>query len=122
MLIDTNRSNSSINRIAVKRYSSDDSGEMERNGKRTIQINVRLSTQDFDLINRAAATLWPDAELSRSGILLGLDGNDVSIEIEGVALSIPFASIAEAKLVLTDKLIQEDLKTRARASQDQDTD
>jgi hypothetical protein len=46
--------------------------EMERNGKRTVQVNVRLSTEDFNLIKRAANVLWPDAVLTKSGILLGM--------------------------------------------------
>jgi hypothetical protein len=37
-----------------------------------VQVNVRLSEEDFALIKRAAAKLWPDAVLSNSGILLGL--------------------------------------------------
>jgi hypothetical protein len=45
---------------------------MEPNGKRTIQVNVRLSTEDFNLIQRAAGVLWRDAVLTNSGILLGL--------------------------------------------------
>lgn len=45
---------------------------MEPTGKRTLQVNVRMSTEDFNLINKAANTLWPDAVLSNSGILLGL--------------------------------------------------
>lgn len=45
-------------------------------------------------------------------VLLGLDGNDVLVEVAGERLSLPFRAIAEAKLVLTDKLIQEDLKAR----------
>lgn len=45
---------------------------MEQNGKRTIQINVRISAEDHDLIHRAADKLWPDAVLTNSGILLGL--------------------------------------------------
>lgn len=45
---------------------------MIQNGKRTVQVNVRMSEQDFDLVQRAAQSLWPDAELSNSGILLGL--------------------------------------------------
>lgn len=47
-----------------------------------------------------------------TGLLLGLDGSDVTIEVEGQRLSFPLAGIAEAKLVLTDKLIEEDLKAR----------
>jgi ribosome maturation factor RimP len=46
------------------------------------------------------------------GLLLGLDGNDVEIEIEGARIKFPFRAIADAKLVLTDRLIQEDLKGR----------
>jgi ribosome maturation factor RimP len=46
------------------------------------------------------------------GMLLGLDGNDVVIEVDGQRVKFPFRAIAEAKLVLTDKLIQEDLKAR----------
>ena len=46
------------------------------------------------------------------GLLLGLDGNDVVIDVEGQRLKFPFRGIAEAKLVLTDKLIQEDLRAR----------
>ncbi len=44
--------------------------------------------------------------------LLGLDGNDVVMDAAGQRLKFPFRAIAEAKLVLTDKLIQEDLKAR----------
>jgi len=51
------------------------------------------------------------------GRLLGLDGNDVVIEVSGERRKFPFKSIAEAKLVLTDKLIAEDLKAREKASQ-----
>jgi ribosome maturation factor RimP len=45
-------------------------------------------------------------------LLLGLDGNDVVMDLAGQRLKLPFRAIAEAKLVLTDKLIQEDLKAR----------
>jgi uncharacterized protein (DUF1778 family) len=45
---------------------------MSDHGKRTVQVNVRLSEEDFDLIKKAAAKIWPDAVLSNSGILLGL--------------------------------------------------
>ena len=44
--------------------------------------------------------------------LLGLDGADVMVDAQGERLKLPFRAIAEAKLVLTDKLIQEDLKAR----------
>ena len=45
---------------------------MNDHGKRSVQVNVRLSEEDFVLIKKAAAKLWPSAVLSNSGILLGL--------------------------------------------------
>jgi hypothetical protein len=45
---------------------------METSGKRTIQVNVKMSTADFDSLQKAANVLWPDAILSNSGIILGL--------------------------------------------------
>ncbi len=49
------------------------------------------------------------------GRLLGLDGNDVTMESQGSRVSFPFKGIADAKLVLTDELIAEDLKARKHA-------
>lgn len=46
------------------------------------------------------------------GLLLGLEGSEIVIEVDGARMKFPFRAIAEAKLVLTDKLIQEDLKAR----------
>jgi len=40
--------------------------------KRTVQINVKLSPDDFNLLKKAAAKKWPGAVLSNSGIVLGL--------------------------------------------------
>ncbi len=51
------------------------------------------------------------------GVLLGLEGNDVVIETQGERVQLPFRSIADAKLVLTDKLIEEDLKARKAPKQ-----
>jgi uncharacterized protein (DUF1778 family) len=45
---------------------------MKDNGKRTVQINVKMSEEDYRLLSQAAEKLWPDAVLSNSGILLGL--------------------------------------------------
>ena len=50
------------------------------------------------------------------GLLLGLDGQDVMIRVDNSDIRFPFRAIANAKLVLTDKLINEDLKARAGAS------
>jgi ribosome maturation factor RimP len=49
------------------------------------------------------------------GKLLGLDGNEVTMETQGSRVSFPFKGIADAKLVLTDELIAEDLKARKPA-------
>ena len=51
-------------------------------------------------------------------ILLGLDGGDVVIRDTSLGnddIRFPFRSLANAKLVLTDKLINEDLQTRKLA-------
>lgn len=53
------------------------------------------------------------------GLLLGLDGADVMFDTGKERLRFPFAAIAEAKLVLTDKLIDEDLKAREGAHKEQ---
>lgn len=37
-----------------------------------MQVNVKMSGEDFSLLQNAAAKLWPDAIISNSGILLGL--------------------------------------------------
>ncbi len=49
-------------------------------------------------------------------VLLGLDGTDVVIRFEGKDLKFPFRNVANAKLVLTDKLIAEDLRARKTPS------
>jgi ribosome maturation factor RimP len=61
----------------------------------------------------------PDANGRKrfKGTLLGLEGNDVVIEVQGERIRFPFRSIAEAKLVLTDKLIEEDLKAKRTPKQ-----
>jgi ribosome maturation factor RimP len=56
----------------------------------------------------------PDANGRKrfKGKLLGLEGSDVALDVDGTRVCLPFGAIAEAKLVLTDALIQEDLKAR----------
>ena len=56
----------------------------------------------------------PDANGQKRfrGLLLGLSGNEVLIEADGARIAFAFRTIAEAKLVLTDKLIAEDLRAR----------
>lgn len=40
--------------------------------KRTVQVNVKMSEEDFALLKKVAALHWPDAILTNSGIVLGL--------------------------------------------------
>lgn len=40
--------------------------------KRTVQVNVKMSPDDFQLLKKAADVRWPDAPMTNSGILLGL--------------------------------------------------
>ncbi len=47
-------------------------GGMQPTAKRTVQVNVKMTREDFDLLKEAAHTYWPDAVLSNSGIVLGL--------------------------------------------------
>ncbi len=48
------------------------------------------------------------------GKLLGLDGSNIVIAADGARLSVPQGAVAEAKLLLSDALIQEDLKARKK--------
>ncbi len=55
------------------------------------------------------------------GLLKGLDGEEVGIEVEGLGLvHIPLGQIAEAKLVLTDELVRASLKQGAGGAQSDD--
>jgi ribosome maturation factor RimP len=70
-------------------------------------------------LNALIATANGDRKRFR-GRLEGLDGNDVVIASGENKIQFPFHTIVEAKLVLTDKLIQEDLKARKGAVQNQE--
>jgi hypothetical protein len=40
--------------------------------KRTVQVNVKMTQEDFELLCRAAEKRWPEAVMTNSGIVLGL--------------------------------------------------
>jgi hypothetical protein len=40
--------------------------------KRTVQVNVKMTQEDFGLLQKAAEKRWPDAVMTNSGILLAL--------------------------------------------------
>ena len=41
-------------------------------GKRTLQVNVRMSEEDLSLLKKAAQVAWPGAILTTSSMLLSL--------------------------------------------------
>ncbi len=49
------------------------------------------------------------------GVLQGVEGDEVLIEIAEGVVGLKFDWLAEAKLVLTDDLIREDLRARKKA-------
>jgi ribosome maturation factor RimP len=68
-------------------------------------------------IELATPQITPDGKERKRfrGILEGLDGDDVVLTALDSRAQFPFRSILEAKLVLTEKLIQEDLKAKKNA-------
>ncbi len=40
--------------------------------KRTIQVNVKMTEEDFAMLRKAAEKRWPDAVMTNSGIVLAL--------------------------------------------------
>ena len=40
--------------------------------KRTVQVNVRMTEEDFVMLKTAAEKRWPDAVMTNSGIVLAL--------------------------------------------------
>lgn len=44
---------------------------IQKGMKRTIQVNVKMTEEDFNLLKRAAEKRWPDAVMTNSGIVLG---------------------------------------------------
>jgi uncharacterized protein (DUF1778 family) len=40
--------------------------------KRTVQVNVKMTEEDFTMLRKAAEKRWPDAVMTNSGIVLGL--------------------------------------------------
>jgi hypothetical protein len=40
--------------------------------KRTVQVNVKMTQDDFELLKKAAEKRWPEAVITNSGIMLAL--------------------------------------------------
>ena len=62
----------SIISILAYRLIKIDTQAMGETPKRTVQVNVKMSEEDFALLQDAARARWPEAIISNSGILLGL--------------------------------------------------
>ena len=45
---------------------------IDRMGKRTTSVTVKMTAEDFALLAKAADHIWPKAVLTRSSIVLGL--------------------------------------------------
>jgi hypothetical protein len=45
---------------------------IQRVTKRTVSVNVKLSPEDWQLLVDAANHIWPEAPISRAGIVAGL--------------------------------------------------
>jgi hypothetical protein len=45
---------------------------IQRVTKRTVSVNVKLSPEDWQLLVDASDTIWPQAPISRAGIVAGL--------------------------------------------------
>ena len=58
----------------------------------------------------------PDGRKRYKGVVMGISGNDVLFDTpsgsDTAHFQLPFATIADAKLVLTDRLIKESLKAQ----------
>jgi ribosome maturation factor RimP len=83
---------------------------------------------DFDLFEGLEARLETDRMVEGrkrfKGLLAGTEGEDVAIDLEGedeTAL-IPFAWLADAKLVLTDELLKRGAALRAARGEPEDDD
>lgn len=50
------------------------------------------------------------------GIIVGVSGDQVTMTVDGADATFPFAWVSEGRLVLTDKLIEEDLR-RAKSAE-----
>jgi hypothetical protein len=44
--------------------------QIQRGMKRTVQVNVKMTQEDFNILRKAAERHWPDAVMTNSGIVL----------------------------------------------------
>jgi len=61
-----------IRRIPIVTLLGNQKSSIQEVMKRTVQVNVKMSPDDFSLLKKAAEKRWPDAVMTNSGIVLGL--------------------------------------------------
>lgn len=66
------RRDSRIRRVLIVTLLGNCKTSIQEAMKRTVQVNVKMSPEDFQLLKKAAAKRWPDAVMTNSGIVLGL--------------------------------------------------
>ena len=71
---------------------------------------------------RIELTAPADGRRRFKGLLIGLDGKDILVDVSSddgtQRLRLPFSTVADAKLLLTDRLIRESLKARELKAKD----
>lgn len=56
--------------------------------KRVVQVNVKMTQEDFDKLRKAAEKRWPDAVMTNSGMVLGLAriaARDILVKVKSKA-------------------------------------
>lgn len=61
-----------VSRILLVPLRSNGKSKIQDGMKRTVQVNVKMTEADFQLLQKAAEKRWPDAVMTNSGIVLAL--------------------------------------------------
>lgn len=62
----------SIRRIPIVTLQVNAECPIPEDMKRTVQVNVKMTEEDFKLLRTASEKKWPDAVMTNSGIVLAL--------------------------------------------------
>jgi ribosome maturation factor RimP len=54
------------------------------------------------------------------GVIMGVDGEHIRLNMAEGEASVPFSALVEARLMLTDRLIEEDLRRAKKAGEQDD--
>jgi hypothetical protein len=56
--------------VRLVTLSSNGKSSIQGGLKRTVQVNVKMTEEDFAMLRKAAEKRWPDAVMTNSGIVL----------------------------------------------------